>query len=142
MPYQIREIPFSEELKKNLYKGFREYALEQIDFNGIEPPIAFECYKEDHFVGALVLQPFYGQMHIKYVYVEKAYRKDKVATRLMQEAFTFAKNYGCDFLFLETLSFQAPLFYQKLGFKIEYTRVGYAKGVSFHYLRKDLSCES
>jgi ribosomal protein S18 acetylase RimI-like enzyme len=37
------------------------------------------------------------------------------------------------------MNFQAPEFYQKLGFQIELKRDGYAGDSSFYYLRKDLS---
>jgi hypothetical protein len=36
------------------------------------------------------------------------------------------------------MSFQAPEFYKKLGFEIEFKREGYAHYVSAYYLRKDL----
>lgn len=36
------------------------------------------------------------------------------------------------------MSFQAPEFYQKLGFKVELKCDGYSEDTSFYYLRKDL----
>lgn len=44
-------------------------------------------------------------------------------------------------LIVETMSFQAPEFYQKMGFKIEFSRPGYAKNNCFHYLKKNLKTE-
>jgi ribosomal protein S18 acetylase RimI-like enzyme len=61
-----------------------------------------------------------------------------LARQLMEHALNFGKNRGCAFAFVETLSFQSPVFYQKLGFDIELKRDGYAGGASFYYLRKDL----
>ena len=56
----------------------------------------------------------------------------------MKNALKYGKENKCPFAFVETMSFQALDFYQKLGFQLEYTRTGYAHGTSFHYLRKDL----
>jgi ribosomal protein S18 acetylase RimI-like enzyme len=50
----------------------------------------------------------------------------------------YAKSQNCDFVFLETMSFQALDFYEKLGFKVELKRDGYAEGASIYYLKKNL----
>jgi ribosomal protein S18 acetylase RimI-like enzyme len=56
----------------------------------------------------------------------------------MEHAFAFGKESRCHFAFVETMSFQAPEFYQKLGFEIELKRDGYAAGTSFYYLKRML----
>jgi len=62
----------------------------------------------------------------------------RYAKKLMKRAFLYGKERGCRFAFLETLSFQAPEFYEKLGFEVELKRDGYDHNTSFYYLRKDL----
>jgi hypothetical protein len=56
----------------------------------------------------------------------------------MKKALQYGRDKDCPFAFVETMSFQALDFYQKMGFQLELTRTGYAHGTSFHYLRKDL----
>ena len=56
----------------------------------------------------------------------------------MESVFEYGKQQDCQFVFVETMNFQAPEFYQKLGFRIELQRDGYKNGTSFYYLRKDL----
>lgn len=56
----------------------------------------------------------------------------------MQHALEYGKLRGCRFAFVETMSFQAPEFYQKLGFSIDFKREGFDAGASFYYLRKIL----
>jgi len=58
---------------------------------------------------------------------------------LIEHVLCYGKEQGCSFAFVETMNFQAPEFYQKLGFQIELKRDGYAGDSSFYYLRKDLS---
>lgn len=77
-----------------------------------------------------------GALHIKNVYVEDAYRNNGLGTRLMECALQYGRDHQCPFAFVETMSFQALGFYQKNGFQLEFTRPGYAHGVSFHYLKK------
>lgn len=81
---------------------------------------------------------FWGQLHIKYLFVQEQYRLQGIATELMKHAVEFAQSRGCTFAFVETMNFQALEFYRKLGFNIELSRYGYNKGSSFHYLKRDL----
>jgi GNAT superfamily N-acetyltransferase len=95
--------------------------------NGLaEDPIAFELYNNDDFIGCLVIQMFWGQMHIKFLYARK----------LLEHAFLYAQSRGSKFAFVETFNFQAPEFYKKLGFEVELVRQGYDRDTSFYYLRK------
>ncbi len=59
----------------------------------------------------------------------------------MNHALEFGKQRGCNFAFVETMRFQAPNFYQRMGLKIEFSWPGYAKNTCFHYLKKDLKIE-
>ena len=98
----------------------------------------FELFDKDMFVGAIVVQVFWGQLHIKYLFLNENYRGRGLGCQLMNHALEFGKKRGCRFAFVETMSFQAPAFYQKMGFTIEFSRAGFAKNTSFHYLKKDL----
>jgi ribosomal protein S18 acetylase RimI-like enzyme len=119
----------------------QEYALEKIGFAGYhldQLPTSFEARDGDEFIGALVIKKFWGQMHIKYLYIHPRYRSQGLASHLMTQAFDHARQEKCDFMFVETLSFQALDFYKKSGFQVEFTRPGYSHNLSFHYLRQDL----
>jgi ribosomal protein S18 acetylase RimI-like enzyme/ADP-ribose pyrophosphatase YjhB (NUDIX family) len=139
MSFQIKQNPLSDEIKKKIFQGFSEQAIEATGINGLsEDPISFEIFDQNRFVGAIVVQIFWEQLHIKYLFVEKKYRGQGIATQLMEYALEFGKKRGCDFAFVETMSFQALEFYQKNGFVIDFSREGYARNNSFHYLKKDL----
>lgn len=49
-----------------------------------------------------------------------------------------AVKHGCSFALLDTFSFQAPAFYQRLGYAVFARLDGYANGESRYYLRKAL----
>jgi len=135
----IVKKPLTTELKDKIYSGFKELAIQAVGQDGIGDPLAFVAMQTNEYIGAVVLQPFWGALRIKYVWVDKAYRKKKIGTLLMQQAFEYGMNLNFPFAFVETMSFQALEFYQKLGFTLEFTRHGYSKGLEFHYLRKVFS---
>lgn len=91
--------------------------------------------------GAIVVERFWDALHVKYVYVDDHYRNQGIGTRLMQRAIGYGLEQNCPFAFVETMSFQALDFYQKMGFFLDFTRPGYAHGTSFHYLSKKLTSQ-
>lgn len=143
MNFSIRQTIFRDELKKKIFDGFGAHAIEATGINGLaEEPHSFEIFNKNDFVGAIVVQLFWGQLHIKYLFVDKAYRGQGIAHALMEHALKFGIDQGCHFAFVETMSFQAPKFYQELGFHLEFSRPGYAQGTTFHYLKKPLISQS
>lgn len=135
---EITQQPMSEALKERLYKGFSNHAIQTIGYDEIGKPLAFIANENGHFAGAVVVMLFWGALHIKYLYVEEPYRGRLIATQLIREALSYGRDHQCPFAFVETMSFQALGFYQKIGFELELTRSGYNHGTSFHYLRKNL----
>jgi ribosomal protein S18 acetylase RimI-like enzyme len=139
MNLQINQNKLTDEVKKKIFNGFGQQAIESTGINGLsEDPISFEIFDGREFVGAIVVQLFWNQLHIKYLFVEENYRGQGLARQLMDHALKFGKKRGCQFAFVETMSFQAPDFYQKMGFVIEFSRPGYAENTTFHYLKKSL----
>lgn len=140
MKLQIQQNKLRDEVKKRIFDGFGSQAIESTGINGLsEDPISFEIFDRTEFVGAIVVQPFWEQLHIKYLFIEKNYRGQGIARLLMNRALEFGIERGCHFAFVETMSFQAPEFYQKMGFAIEFSRPGYAENTTFHYLKKSLN---
>lgn len=139
MKNQITQTTLTPELKASIYEAFAKHAIDSVGFDGLaQEPVAFEIIENDVSLGVVVCQLFWGNLHIKYLLTNKEHRGRGIARALMEHAFDFGKEKGCHFAFVETMSFQAPEFYQKLGFEIELKRDGYAAGTSFYYLKKVL----
>ena len=134
----ISQQPLTEELQKRVFDGFSRHAIATMGVHDLIEPIAFVAMEDGAFAGTVVVALFWGALHVKYVYVEEKYRGYGLGTRLMKQAFQYGKENKCPFVFVETMSFQASGFYQKLGFTIELTRTGFSHGTSFHYLKKAL----
>lgn len=134
----IKQDSLTEPLKKQLMEGFSRHAISKTGIDGKTDSVAFLAFDKEILVGAIVVEVFWGALHIKYILVEESYRGSKIGSKLMETALAFGQSHNCPFAFVETMSFQALGFYQKMGFVLEYTRSGYAQNTSFHYLRKDL----
>jgi GNAT superfamily N-acetyltransferase len=139
---KIEMKPLTDALKKQVYEGFSRHAIAMTGHDEKGEGIAFiatDAGEEGSFAGAIVVELFWGALHIKYLFVEDAYRNRGIASRLMQQALEFGHKHRSPFTYVETMSFQALGFYQKMGFKLEFTRSGFNHGSSMHYLRKDLT---
>jgi ribosomal protein S18 acetylase RimI-like enzyme len=139
MNINITQTPLTDTLKHLLHKGLGHNAISRVGFNGLSSdPIVFEIRDGKAFMGACVVQLFWGQLHIEYLFVEEKYRKKGLGQQLMDHAFHYGKDKGCTLAFVNTMSFEALEFYQKMGFQLEFKREGYRGGVSFCYLKKVL----
>lgn len=139
MSHRIRQKKVTDEMKKRIFAGFAREAILQTGMDGLTgEAISFEIFEDSQFMGVVIVEPFWEQLHIKYLFVEELYRNRGIGRKLMKRALEFGKKKGYHFAFVETMNFQAPDFYQKLGFVMEFSRTGFAKGTSLHYLRKML----
>jgi ribosomal protein S18 acetylase RimI-like enzyme len=139
MALEIKKSPLTSEVKAHIFTAFSRHAIQSTGIDGLaEDPLSFELREDDQPVGWVVVQLFWGQLHIKYLLVEDAYRGRGYGRKLMDLALEYGRERGCHYAFVETMNFQAPEFYQKMGFEIEMKREGMSQGTSFCYLKRDL----
>lgn len=136
----IRQDIAAEELKSFFEGGFERHAVAMTGVeNGVGAPQTFIVRDDAGGIAAAVIaRIFWGQLHIKNVLSAEHARGKGFAVQLMDEAHAWGRTQGCDFAFVETMSFQAEGFYKKLGYVTEFARPGYAAGTSFIYMKKDL----
>jgi ribosomal protein S18 acetylase RimI-like enzyme len=80
-----------------------------------------------------------GTCYVRYLFVSENLRGQGQGTLLMRAVESEAKARGCRQIVLETHSFQAPRFYQKLGFSIVGHVDNYPQGHQFLMLVKHLA---
>jgi GNAT superfamily N-acetyltransferase len=82
----------------------------------------------------------WGQwLYVSDVWVDSAIHGKDYATRLMTAIETYAVGRHCTYSYLDTFSFQARPFYEKLSYKVFGTLQDHPKGHTHYFLKKELS---
>ena len=128
----------SEYIGKNLL----EYNLSVIPLEQQEPFIEINrCIKNsdgDVIGGILATSALWHILHIETLWVNQAFRGNKIASKLIQDVEEYAKRLGCHLSYLETYDFQAKEFYINNGYKIFGSVEDFPKGHECYFLSKRL----
>jgi GNAT superfamily N-acetyltransferase len=131
--------PFaSNEIKNFVQNGVDNY---NTAVTGLAPyyPVGFYVMDETGAVlGGLMGQIWARWLHVGTLWVDELVRGRGHASRLMAAAERYAVEKGCTDSFLETFSFQARPFYEKLGYRVFGTLDNYPEGLAYYYLTKRL----
>lgn len=118
-------IEYKENLDEEFYiamnKEFNKFALK----NGVTcnyTPFNFIAKNNDQVVGIITGHSFYKEVHIGDLMVNEEYRNKHIGTELVKAVENHFKNKDFENINLATYEFQAPEFYKKCGFKVEFIR--------------------
>jgi GNAT superfamily N-acetyltransferase len=89
-------------------------------------------------VGGLQSKIYLRCIYIGALWMDEHHRNRGYGARLMAEAERRAEDQGCEFIHLDTFSFQGIGFYLKLGFEVFATLDEYPGGVVRYFLKKRL----
>lgn len=89
-------------------------------------------------VGGILGRTSLGLCFIDLIYLPEELRGRNLGTRVMEEAEAEARRRGCRAVVLYTISFQAPGFYEKLGYRVFGTIGCLPPGTSRIFMVKDL----
>ena len=107
--------------------------------NEINKPIEIIARDEQNeIIGGLYGHSIWGTLEVKTLVVKLENRNQGIGRKLIIEAEKEAKNRNCRFISLDTFSFQAPGFYEKLGFEKIGTETDFSKGFEKYYYRKKI----
>lgn len=70
------------------------------------------------------------------LWVSSPHRKQGVASKLLQDFEAHARTRGCSIFYLTTLSFQAPDFYRRHGYRVLAEIDGYPNGIVKYLMHK------
>ena len=136
MKIEITDTPYKED-EAFVIAQTRKYNSSFTD-NDHKSLCVFARDQEGHMVGGLTGRTYWQYLDIAFLWVDERYRGNGCATELMKAAEDEARARGCNRVFLDTLSFQALGFYQKLGY-VEFGRLfGFSGKYERHYLHKRL----
>lgn len=118
-------IEFKQSLDEDLSKiidfEFNKFAKE----NHVQcnyAPFSFVAREDDKVIGLLTGHTYYNEVHISDFIVLEAYRRKHIGSNLLKAVEEHYKGKGFEQINLSTYAFQAPAFYKKHGFQIEFVR--------------------
>jgi len=119
------EIEYIENLEEKYYEmidyEFNKYATK----NGVTcnyTPFNFIAKENDEVIGLITGHSYYKEVHIGDLIVYEEHRNKHIGTKLVQTVEDYFKDKGFENINLTTYGFQAPEFYKKCGFKVEFIR--------------------
>ena len=89
-------------------------------------------------VAGLDAATYWGKLHVRLLWVHPDHQSRGLGTRLMLWAEEQGRNLGCKSAMIDTMSFQAPEFYARLGYHQFGMSEGYEGGASRHYFEKEI----
>lgn len=121
-----------------IHEGFSRYGEQ----NAVALNYDAFCFvaegNDGSILGALTGRAYYNEVHIGDLIVEEGSRRRGVGSRLVRAVEEAYQGKGYDVITLSTFGFQAPDFYKKLGFQLEYVREHADPKLSKYFLRKDI----
>ena len=109
------------EYKENLNEEFNKFAIKNdiiCNYNSF----TFVAKDEDQIVGIITGHSYYNEVHISDLIVLENYRKQRIGSKLVKTVEEYYKDKEFRNINLTTYAFQAPEFYKKCGFKVEFIR--------------------
>jgi GNAT superfamily N-acetyltransferase len=88
------------------------------------------------FVGGLLGYTNWNHFFVAAVFVDQRFRRKGIGRELLKRAEALALEQGCDAIYLDSSDFQAPGFYEKLGYKVFGKLEDYPPGHQRFYLVK------
>ena len=77
-----------------------------------------EYDENKNVIAGILAGTYWGWMHIDILWVDEKYRKHGLGSKLLEAAESEAKKRNCHSVHVDTMSWQAPEFYKKLGYKV------------------------
>lgn len=101
-------------------------------------PVRTVCVESGNVVAGLDAAVYWGKLHIRLLWVNPDHQSKGLGSQLMGWAEGQGRKLGCASAVVDTMSFQAPEFYVKLGYEQFGFSEGYEGGASRHYFEKRL----
>ena len=99
----------------------------------------FAAEEDGNILGVITGRAYYNEVHIGDLIVASSLRKGGIGSKLVRAVEDNYRGKGYDKITLTTFGFQAPEFYKKLGYEVEFVREDKDPKLSKYFLAKELS---
>ncbi|HGN1705627.1 TPA: GNAT family N-acetyltransferase [Providencia rettgeri] len=123
--------------KEELLAGLRSFNIQFLNADRFSSLGIFIKNNDGVMVGGLLASIKSNWLCIDYLWVSESVRNDGLGRKLMSEAEKEAIKLGCIYALVDTFSFQALPFYEKLGYVKQMSLPDFPEtGMKRHYLTK------
>ena len=123
-----------EQVRECLY----QFNQARVGEDGHTPLQIVEYDEAGNVIGGLLGGTYWGWMYLDILWVREDYRKRGIGSKLLSAAEREAVARGCHHVHLDTMSWQAPVFYQKRGYEVIGVLPDIPKGHQKYLLMKAL----
>ncbi|BEN77475.1 MULTISPECIES: GNAT family N-acetyltransferase [unclassified Serratia (in: enterobacteria)] len=120
-------------------QGLRAYNLPHIDASHRKPLSVYARDESGTVIGGLTAETWGNWLSVEWLWVADTQRGSGLGGRLMRAAEHEAQARGCRYARLDTFSFQARPFYEKLGYQLQMTLKEYPVEHECYFLTKTLT---
>ena len=114
------------------------YNTAQLGFWDAKPVAILIRDEQDQIIGGITGWTYYGWLAISFLWLREDLRGQGLGTRLLQAAEAEGLARGCQYVELDTFSFQAPEFYFKNGYETFAVLDDFPGEHKRYYFRKSL----
>ena len=119
------------------HEGLREYNAQFVGGDAV-PFAAIVSTAEGKTVAGINGTTYWGRMHVENLWVAQSFRGQGIGSKLLRMAEDIARQRDCTGVDLDTMSFQAPEFYEKHGYRNMGVVPGFSKGHHRTYYSKEI----
>jgi GNAT superfamily N-acetyltransferase len=123
--------------KKAVLDGLMRYNTEKMGKQKYKR-LAVSLREGSEIVGGIVGEVWTTVLFIQLFWLEQRLRRKSFGAKLIKAIEDEARRFGATVAYVDTMSFQAPGFYRKRGYKEFGSIEGYPGGVTRHWLTKTL----
>lgn len=131
---KTESVPTYQKKLDNYMKVFNK----RNNINGKTDDFQIVAKDNENFVGGISCEIYDETLYISRIVVDEKYRLRQIGKNLMIHTEKEAIKREVEIIELGTCEFQAKEFYEKLGYKIVYTRDNYPRGYKSYTMNKEL----
>ncbi len=135
--FHTKDLASPEEVEE-LLAGLEKHTMEVIGSPGFEPVAIHARDSEGNLVGGVTATINWKWLAVKLLWVREGVRGRGLGRDLMNAIEDLGRSRGCLRAHVDTLGFQAPAFYEQLGYEPFAELPDYAPGYPRIYYRKAL----
>lgn len=133
---QLKMIRSAQEDSEQVHQKLRDYNAQ---FMGDGKDYNFHIEENGRIIAGIVAASVFDTLEVDFLFVDADYRGKGLGKTLLRHVEDQARRDGLKRIILNTYSFQAPNFYQKLGYLVAAELTPCFGTVSQYFLCKELS---